>query len=98
MASSTRADCRRDGAERLQSDSIGAARGVRIQPWWVAPPHHVNYFDAQSIQRVLKPRFDIVSVDTSFPIDLFLLMGDNYVGPENDAMGRACHASARRWS
>ncbi len=66
-----------------------------FRPWWVAPPHHVNYFDVQSIQRVLKPRFDIVSVDTSFPIDLFLLMGDNYVGPENDALGRACHAKRK---
>ena len=59
-------------------------------PWWVAPPHHVNYFDVGSIQRLLKTRFDVVSVESTFPIDLFLLMGDNYVG--NDALGRACHA------
>jgi SAM-dependent methyltransferase len=62
-------------------------------PWWVAPPHHVNYFDVASLQRLLTPRFEIVSVDTSFPIDLFLLMGDNYVG--NDALGRACHAKRK---
>ncbi|MBZ5557630.1 MAG: class I SAM-dependent methyltransferase [Acidobacteriia bacterium] len=67
--------------------------GCGFSPWWVAPPHHVNYFDVPSIQRVLKPRFDVVSVDTSFPIDLFLLMGDNYVG--NDALGRACHAKRK---
>jgi SAM-dependent methyltransferase len=60
-----------------------------MQPWWVAPPHHVNYFDVDSIQRLLAERFELVSVETSFPIDLFLLMGDNYVG--NDALGRACH-------
>jgi len=61
-------------------------------PWWVAPPHHVNYFDVESIRRLVAERFDVISLDTSFPIDLFLLMGEaeNYVG--NDAVGRACHA------
>jgi hypothetical protein len=64
-----------------------------VHPWWVAPPHHVNYFDVNSIQRLLAERFDVVSVETSFPIDLFLLMGDNYIG--NDALGRACHAKRK---
>jgi 2-polyprenyl-3-methyl-5-hydroxy-6-metoxy-1,4-benzoquinol methylase len=64
-----------------------------VSPWWVAPPHHINYFDVASIQRLLKARFEIVSVETSFPIDLFLLMGDNYIG--NDVLGRACHAKRK---
>jgi 2-polyprenyl-3-methyl-5-hydroxy-6-metoxy-1,4-benzoquinol methylase len=62
-------------------------------PWFVAPPHHVNYFDVASIQRLLSERFDVVSVETTFPIDLFLLMGDNYVG--HDDVGRACHAKRK---
>jgi len=62
-------------------------------PWWVAPPHHINYFDVASVQRLLSERFEVVSVETTFPIDLFLLMGDNYVG--NDALGRACHAKRK---
>ena len=66
-----------------------------MQPWWVAPPHHVNYFDVDSIQRLLAERFEVVTVETSFPIDLFLLMGDNYVG--NDQLGRACHAKRKRF-
>ena len=66
-----------------------ALRADGFKPWWVAPPHHVNYFDVASIQRLLAERFDVVSVETTFPIDLFLLMGDNYVG--NDDLGRACH-------
>jgi SAM-dependent methyltransferase len=66
-----------------------------MQPWWVAPPHHVNYFDVDSIQRLLAERFAVVSVETSFPIDLFLLMGDNYVG--NDQLGRACHAKRKQF-
>jgi SAM-dependent methyltransferase len=64
-----------------------------FDPWWVAPPHHVNYFDVGSIQRLLAERFEVVSVETSFPIDLFLLMGDNYVG--DDDLGRACHAKRK---
>jgi SAM-dependent methyltransferase len=61
-----------------------------FKAWWVGPPQHVNYFDVRSIQRLLEERFEIVSVETTFPIDLFLLMGDNYIG--NDELGRACHA------
>lgn len=64
-------------------------------PWWVAPPHHVNYFDVESIQRLLSERFEVVDVETTFPIDLFLLMGENYVG--NDDLGRACHARRKRF-
>lgn len=60
------------------------------QPWWVGPPHHLNYFDVDSIQRLVARDFEILSVETSFPIDLFLLMGDNYVG--DDERGRVCHA------
>jgi hypothetical protein len=47
----------------------------------------------RSIQRLLEERFEIVSVETSFPIDLFLLMGDNYIG--DDERGRACHAKRK---
>ena len=70
-----------------------ALRAAGFDPWWVAPPHHVNYFDVPSIQRLLAERFEVVSVETTFPIDLFLLMGDNYVG--DDALGRACHAKRK---
>jgi len=66
-----------------------------FSPWWVAPPHHVNYFDVASIRRLVEERFEIVSLETSFPIDAFLLMGDNYVG--DDALGRAVHAKRKRF-
>jgi len=64
-----------------------------VDPWWVAPPHHVNYFDVDSIQRLLGERLEVVSVEASFPIDLFLLMGEHYIG--DDALGRACHAKRK---
>ena len=58
--------------------------------WWVAPDHHLNYFDADSLGGLLA-RHGLVEVDrvASFPIEMFLLMGDDYIGhPE---VGSACH-------
>lgn len=64
-------------------------------PWWVAPPHHVNYFDLASLERAVeRAGFIVESSTTTFPIDLFLLFGDNYVG--NDPLGRAVHGKRKR--
>ncbi|ABB30696.1 Methyltransferase type 12 [Geobacter metallireducens RCH3] len=62
-----------------------------FQPWWVAPPHHINFFDFESLEHLLtRSGFEVTCKESTFPIDLFLLMGDNYIG--NDTRGRACHA------
>ena len=62
-----------------------------FQPWWVTPPHHINYFDYESITRLLSANgFEVVTLESTFPIDMFLLMGENYVG--NDEKGRWCHS------
>lgn len=62
-----------------------------FEPWWVAPPHHINFFDFDSLTDLMtRSGFEVVRRDTTFPIDLFLLMGENYVG--NDELGRTCHA------
>lgn len=59
-------------------------------PWWVAPPHHINYFDFDSLNRLLEfAGFEVLIREATFPIDMFLLMGENYVG--NDTLGRECH-------
>lgn len=58
--------------------------------WWVAPDHHLNYFDGTSLSALLA-RHGLIEIDrvASFPIEMFLLMGEDYVGhPE---VGRACH-------
>ncbi|WP_028771666.1 class I SAM-dependent methyltransferase [Shewanella waksmanii] len=61
-----------------------------FQPWWVCPTHHVNYFSPHSLSTLISNSgFTILLKETSFPMDLFLLMGDNYV---NDGkLGRTCH-------
>jgi len=63
---------------------------VGFKPWWVAPPHHINYFNFQSLRSLLvRCEFEVVHQESTFPIDMFLLMGENYVG--NDVIGRECH-------
>ena len=61
-----------------------------FKPWWVAPHHHINYFDFDSLGKLVERcGFEVVHKESTFPIDMFLLMGDNYIG--NDEQGRVCH-------
>lgn len=63
---------------------------LAYQPWWVAPPHHLNYFSHESLQRLVeRVGFEVVHMESTFPIDMFLMMGKNYVG--NDPLGREVH-------
>jgi hypothetical protein len=56
----------------------------------VGPPHHLNYFDFSSLSRLVESvGFEVVLTEATFPIDMFLLMGDNYV--DNELLGRQCH-------
>jgi len=67
-----------------------------LPPWWVAPPHHINYFDFDSLTQLLDScGFETVQKHTTFPIDMFLLMGDNYIG--SDALGRSCHSKRKQF-
>ena len=69
---------------------IAAQHGKGYAPWWIAPPHHLNYFDFDSLE-VLLTRLGLTPVErlTSFPMEAFLLMGDDYVA--DPATGKACH-------
>ncbi len=61
-----------------------------LRPYWVAVPDHVNYFSVRSLAALLgRLGFDVVHTQTDFPMELFLLMGDDYVG--DPALGPACH-------
>lgn len=60
------------------------------EKWWISPPEHINYFDFDSITNILGNNgFDIVERTSTFPLELFLLMGDEYVG--NDKLGKEIH-------
>ena len=75
---------------------VALQRACAAPTWWVAPPHHLNYFDFDSLSGLFeRAGFELVHRTTSFPIDLFLLMGEDYVG--DDVLGRACHARRMRF-
>jgi SAM-dependent methyltransferase len=67
------------------------------KPWWLAPPHHINYFEPSSLKRTMqRAGFTVTALSTTFPIDMFLLMGDNYT--VDGRLGRQCHGGFERAS
>jgi SAM-dependent methyltransferase len=71
-----------------------AAAALSLSEWWVAPPHHLNYFDFDSLA-ALYQRLGFTSLErtTSFPMEQFLMMGLDYT--TDPALGRACHAQRK---
>ena len=61
--------------------------------WWVAIPDHPNYFDFDRLERLLKRLgFEILLKTTDFPMEMFLLMGDDYLTKEGEIkVGTRCH-------
>jgi len=69
---------------------LSANESSPIKNWWVAIPDHINYFTMESLEKFLiRNDFEILHKTTDFPMELFLLMGDNYVG--NAEVGGICH-------
>jgi len=64
--------------------------------WWLAPPHHLNYFDFESLENAIaRLELKVVERTTSFPMEAFVMMGENYVG--DPALGRACHGKRKNF-
>ena len=60
------------------------------RPWWIAIPDHVNYFNFDSLVQFLERlNFQVVDMLGDFPMEIFLLFGDVYVG--NPRVGSQCH-------
>lgn len=69
---------------------MAAQRLHNLDEWWVAPPAHLNYFTKDSLQSLCEATgFELVNVKNSFPMEMFLLMGKQYVG--NQELGSECH-------
>ena len=63
--------------------------------WWFIPPEHINYFSIQSISQLIeKSGFEELICTTTFPIDIFLLMGDNYI--LDNEIGSNCHSRRKQ--
>ena len=75
---------------------IAARAATTHTEWWVSPRHHLNYFDFDSLANLLERLgLRVAERTTSFPMELFLLMGENYTG--DAALGRACHVKRKRF-
>lgn len=69
---------------------LSAQSLYQLHQWWVAPPTHLNYFNPETLSGLLSGSgFDVCYLEASFPMEMFLLMGDDYVS--NPEVGRACH-------
>ena len=61
-----------------------------IPNYWVVPGHHYNYFNKESIDRILsRAGFKSFKTEVSFPMEYLLLSGVNYV--EDRDRGRIFH-------
>jgi 2-polyprenyl-3-methyl-5-hydroxy-6-metoxy-1,4-benzoquinol methylase len=61
-----------------------------LPQWWFAPPAHLNYFSGDTLRQLLTGlRYDERYAESSFPLEMFLVFGDNYVADRD--LGRKCH-------
>ncbi len=61
-----------------------------LSNWWVSTPAHLNYFSKDSLSSLLEGTgFNVKLAQASFPLEMFLLFGDCYVGDES--LGKKCH-------
>jgi 2-polyprenyl-3-methyl-5-hydroxy-6-metoxy-1,4-benzoquinol methylase len=61
-----------------------------LHQWWFVPPSHLNYFNGQTLKQTLDGLgYDVKYAESSFPLEMFLVFGDNYVKDRD--LGRKCH-------
>ncbi len=72
--------------------------GLRLDgkpAWWVVPGQHVNYFNPGSLHALVRRcGFSVGHVTATFPMELFVFMGLDYVN--NPDVGRTAHAMRKR--
>jgi len=57
---------------------------------WSSKMDHVNYFNFESLRKLLiRMNFKIISQESTFPLEIFLLMGDDYL--DNESIGKKIH-------
>jgi len=63
---------------------------LKKDPWWIVPKDHVNYFNLTSLSALVGTvGFKTIYTTSSFPLELFVLMGEDYIG--NSQIGREIH-------
>jgi 2-polyprenyl-3-methyl-5-hydroxy-6-metoxy-1,4-benzoquinol methylase len=74
----------------------GVMKQLGTPEWWVSPFEHLSYFNRKSIKKLFeKAGLEVVHQSVTFPIDLFLPMGQDYL--KNPEVGKACHAMRKNF-
>lgn len=69
---------------------------MNFSPWWVVPKQHINYFNFDTLIALAESiGFNVFQKETSFPMEMFLLMEENYIG--NSSLGRQCHTRRKKF-
>ncbi|MDP8259069.1 MAG: class I SAM-dependent methyltransferase [Candidatus Aadella gelida] len=62
----------------------------KVEPYWVSLPTHLNYFNKEGIEKLVKKAgWKVAHGEMSFPMEMFLLMGDDY--RKKPVMGKTCY-------
>lgn len=73
----------------FNSLQMAAAKAHDLPRWWINRLH-LNYFDFDSLERLVRSHgFRPAVRDAQFPLEMFLLFGDMYIGDGD--LGRTCH-------
>lgn len=82
-------------ANDFSPTQAAASEVVGANHWWVAPNEHLNYFSLDSMKEILSSAgAHLVDAIGTFPIDLFLTMGFDYV--QDSELGRSLHERRMR--
>jgi len=74
----------------FNSLQVSARESLSLDDWWIVPPVHINYFDYDSLVALTESAgFTVEEKIGDFPMEIFLLMGENYVNDQD--VGRKCH-------
>jgi SAM-dependent methyltransferase len=60
------------------------------EPWWVVAPDHINYFNRESLNKLLYDlEFSVYLEQSDFPMELYILAGYDYIS--KPGLGKQCH-------
>ncbi len=67
-----------------------ANQEYNLNQWWVCAPQHINYFTINHLEQLVKKcGYEVILKESTFPLEMFILFGEQYVG--NPKMGKDIH-------
>ena len=76
--------------QKLLTNTLG------YKEWFYAPPYHLNYFNVNSLQKLIEiVGLETIHVETTFSIETMLMLGENYL--KDSSIGRHWHKRRMQW-